>query len=351
LGWTCAALVPSLLSNYAPHYLRGIGLTVPIALVLGAGAAVLSRLGYAVLMHLRSVDLTGVTASAVTFVVPLALLTTAGVIAYRDFHQGWLRHPEAFIAMEVHVNRAANLIKKETPPDTYVYFTPFTPAHPVILIRARDLAPRPVGAFDSHECLVMPDETETAVYVSLTRFEPGLADALGRWADVTTLYTDDVLVGGLPRYSVFRADPAPLTAEPPTGRFGDQFAVWALSDLPEAVTPGTNVEITLGVRALRPPEITPSLFIHLYGIPTPYEGGEMWSQADSQLCTTYPAHLWRTSETIMQSFVLPIPAEAPAGDYLIATGIYPFPEGTRLTVEENPHGYVTLTEVTVDAAP
>ncbi|MGC9349111.1 MAG: hypothetical protein ACP5JG_13280 [Anaerolineae bacterium] len=340
VGWAIAALVPSLFSNYAPHFLRGAGFTVPLALVLGVGATSLGLI-------LRRLSLPQAVQS-----LPLLLLVGAGIISGRDFHQGWLRHPETFIAMEVHVNRAANLVQAETSSDTHVYFSPFTPAHPVIILRARDLAPRPVGAFDSHECLVVPDAGTTAVYTSLTRFEPGLADALARWADVRTLYVDETLVDGLPRYSVFSADPLPLTSSPPAGRFGDQFAVWTLSELPDAVAPRTDVAITLGVRALRPPEITPSLFIHLYGIPTPYEGGEMWSQADSQLCTTYPAHLWRASETIIQSFVLPVPAEAPPGDYLMAMGLYPFPEGTRLPVsepQENPHDYVVLKALEVSA--
>jgi hypothetical protein len=274
--------------------------------------------------------------------------------------------------MEVHANRAANLIASETKPDTPVYFSPFTPAHPVVILRGRDLAPRPVSAFNSHECFVVQDTgAGRAVYVSLTVYEPGFEETLSRWAAVSTLYADAVgAAAPRPRYSVFTADARALTAAEPVGRFGaraespmgdraespigDRFAVWSLSERPTTITAGTSIPVTVGVRALAPPEIAPSLFLHLYGIPTPYDGGTMWSQADSQLCTSYPAHLWRTSETIVQSFVLPVPADAPPGRYLIAMGLYPFPDEPRLPVtvpEGNDHNYVVLSEVQVTAAP
>ena len=341
LGLGVATLVPSLFSNFAPHFLRGAGFTVPLAVVLGIGAAVLSgllaRLGDRVTARL----------------LPLVLLLAVGIVTYRDFAVKWLHDPQTFVAMEMHVNQAVSLIAATTPEDSHVYFTPFTPAHPVIILRAQDLAPRPVGAFNSHECLVLPDATPSespAVYTSLTVYEPSFASSLGAWAQVSTLYEDPTDGAESPRYSVFAATPYPALGTE-VGGFGDQFEVRLLSPIPATVAPGSTLTITLGVRALRTPEIAPSLFIHLYGIPTPYEGGTMWSQADSQLCTSYPAHLWRTDETIIQSFALPLPDDLPSGDYIIGTGLYPFPDGPRLPVTamaDNDDGYVTLRQVSVE---
>jgi len=347
LGWAGAALAPSLFSGGAPHFMRGVGLTVPIGLVIGVGAEVLTGGVEGAARRGRPSGAAWAGAPAVALVLPLALLAGVGVVTYRDFYERWLPHPEAFTAKEVHINRAANIIKAETKPDLPVYFTPFSSTHPVVNFRARDLAPRPEGAFNSHECLVVPDSG--GIYVSLSLYEPSLAERLGRWAPVTTLHTDDVLVDGVPRYAIYRIEAPPPPADP-AGQFGDQFAVWLLSELPEAVTAGGELPVTVGVRALRPPEIAPSLFLHLYGSPTPYEGGAMWSQADSQLCTTYAAHLWRSSEMIIQSFDLPVPAGLPDGRYEIAMGLYPFPDGTRLPVTEpgdTVHDYVTLATVEV----
>jgi hypothetical protein len=313
-------------------------------LVLGAGAATLSS----VLGRFRWL--------AVSRVLLLLLFLAAGIVTERDFRSRWLTHPETFVVMEMHINEAANLVREETGPDTFVYFSPFTLAHPVVILRGQDLAPRPIGAFNSHECWVIPDAAASgdgaASYVSLTLYEPSFADQLLRWADVSLLYEDVVDLAPRPRYSVYAAMPAMPEPVGPVVQFGDQFEVRRLSPLPEKVSPGTTLTVTMGVRALRTPEIAPSLFLHLYSIPTPYEGGTMWSQADSQLCTSYPAHLWRLAETVIQSFTLTVPAEVPEGDYVVGLGMYPFPAGARVPVvspRENNWDYVGLQELKVIA--
>jgi len=48
-----------------------------------------------------------------------------------------------------------------TPTEQPVYFSPFTPTHPVVRYLSPLLAPRPVGAFDSHQCLVLAAEPAT----------------------------------------------------------------------------------------------------------------------------------------------------------------------------------------------
>jgi len=346
LGLSVSALVPSLFSNFAPHFLRGAGFIVPLCLVLGAGAATLSsvlgRFGW--LAESRT--------------LPVLVFLVAGIVTGRDFHNGWLTHPQTFVAMEMHINEAANLIREETGPDTYVYFSPFTPAHPVVILRGQDLAPRRVSAFNSHECWVVPDAaasvdgtpSEGAVYVSLTTYEPSFAHQLSRWADVSLLYEDVTDLAPRPRFSVYAATPQMPEPVGPVVQFGDQFEVQRLNSLPETVSPGMTLTVTVGVRALRTPEIAPSLFLHLYSIPTPYEGGTMWSQADSQLCTSYPAHLWRPEETVIQSFALAVPADVPKGYYVIGMGLYPFPDGVRVPVvspRSNDWDYVGLQELEV----
>jgi hypothetical protein len=288
------------------------------------------------------------------WLAPLLLIVPAGFVSYRDFNAGWLNHPETFVSMEMHVNQAANLIQAATPEDVYVYFTPFTPGHPVLILRARDLAPRSFGAFSSHECLVVP--ASRAAYVSLTRYEPSFEANLAQWGSVTTLYADAGHDGGgeaPPRYTVFDFVPADWASSAPVARFGDQFEVRLLNTLPEAAAPGDTVPVVVGVRALRTPEVAPSLFLHLYGIPTPYEGGVMWGQADSQLCTSYPSHLWRTTEMVIQRFELPVPLDLDEERVVIGLGLYPFPDGQRLPVaapRDNPHDYVTLHDLVIKEA-
>lgn len=335
-GLAAATLAPSLLSNFAPHFLRGAGFVVPLSILLGMGGAAIAslvvRLGW----------------TAESRALPVLLLVAVGIVTGRDFHARWLTHPETFTAMEMHINEAANLLREVTPPDTPAYFSPFTPAHPVVIMRGHDLAPRPTAAFNSHECWVVPDVP--AAYVSLTLYEPSFSDQLSRWAHVDLIYEDETDAAPRPRYSVFKAVPRALRGSSPVGQFSDQFEVWSLTPLPDQVVPGSILTLTLGVRALRSPELAPSLFLHLYTVPTPYEGGAMVSQSDAQLCTSYPAHLWREDETVIQSFRLVVPPDAETGSHLIGMGLYPFPEGPRLPVvmpRDSEHDYVALHELRI----
>ena len=328
LAWGGGAWLPSLLSNQAPHFLRASGMAVPVALVAGMGCALMVQGARKYISFGGAV------------VLPALLLVLTAGQTFKDFHQTWVSHPDTFIVMEQHVNRGIDYVREHTEANVYVYFTPFTPAHPVISFRAADLAPRPIGAFDSHQCLVLPD-TE-AVYVSLTMYEGSFAQRLAQWAEVRPLYEDNAGTG--PRYSIWTAQsrfPAPVM----TVHFAERFAVDFLQALPEKIAPGMELRVALGIRPLVIPDTLPSLFVHLYGDPTPYAGGTLWAQADSQVCASYPAHLWRLEETIVQEFVLTFPDALPPGDYEIAIGMYPFPEGPRLpitTAEGSEYQYVVL---------
>ncbi len=315
LGWGIVALMPSLLSNLAPHFLRASGMTVPIGLILGSGALVLTW----VMRRLQQ--------PALAMALPALLLVLVGFDTYADFHVTWVRDPETFILMEQHINQGINYIREETESDRYVYFTPFTPAHPVILFRSPNLAPRPVAAFDSHQCLVIPNHD--AVYMSLTMYEPSFQSRLAAWADVTPLFKDSAGPGGKERYTVFSAHPHLNDEFRPDVTFGDQLNVGLLRPLSTTVSSGGTLPVALGIRPRQTLDTSYSLFVHLYGDPTPYEGGQLWGQADSQICASYPAHLWRTEETIVQEFPLTI-GDLPPGEYDVAIGVYSFPEGPRL---------------------
>lgn len=349
IGWGLLAGLPSLLSNQAPHFLRAAGLTIPTALIIGAGAQALARLGIKPPLKYLSLKMPALKAPTLWSIVPLVLLALAGYTTYVDYHQRWLTHPETFKLMEEPLNRSINYIRSSVPPDVHVYFSPFTPAHPVIGYRSADLAPRPIGAFDSHQCLVIPDTA--GVYVSLTPYEPSFLTTLATWRDASILYEGPSWEDGPARYTVIWADPPPPPRRSTTSTsFGDRLSVRVMQPMSTNLPPGTTVPIVLGIRAQRPLSQPLSIFVHLYGDPTPYEGGPMWAQADSQICASYPTVLWHPDETVIQTFVLATPSDLPKGSYSIVAGVYQFPDGARLPVTAPPHleaDYVTLKNVTV----
>ena len=340
-GFAVAAWLPSFLSDAPPNFSRAVGLVIPTALLMGAGGAWMARQLQRLLRH------------PAAGLVPLLLVAWTGANTYHDFNQVWLRSTGLYLGFEQHINAAADFVRDHTPPGEAVYFSPFLAAHPDVLYRSADLAPRAVAAFTGGECTAV--STRPAVYVSLTDFEPGFQASLARWADLGVLHQEPGGLNGAPRWTAFSAAARPASLQPaelPVARFGDLFEVRPLLPLPAMVAAGQALSVTLGVHPLGPVPFAPSLFVHLYGNPTPYQGGPLWAQADSELCTSYPANLWRTDETIVQSFNLAISASVPPGAYTVAIGLYPFPDGARLPVTSPPGppaNYFTIHHLTVTA--
>lgn len=339
IGWAFLAVLPSILSDQAPNFLRAIGLTLPVALVAGAGCWSIER------------GVRRVWDRRIAYVFPLGFLIVGGMTSYQDFHLRWLRHPEVFGFMEQHVNRAIGFVKTSTPDEMPVYFSPFSPLHSVLFFRKADLSPRQVGAFDSHYCLVVSDVP--AAYVSVTTYEPLFRQTLSLWADTTILRQDQTASQASPRYTIFRATPHPesLAGESQDAPvFDDAIRLSLLSPISFTIDAGETISFYLGLRALRPLDQVYSVFVHLYGEPTPYEGGALWAQGDSWICASYPTVFWHSNETIIQEFVLPVPADVPSGPYVIAVGVYQSPSGARLPVtapESQEWDYFVLRQVEI----
>lgn len=335
VGLIPVSLLPSLLSRDAPHFLRAAGLTVPVAMLVGAGAWKLE-------WGLRRVHRRQ-TPVGLLSVILLMLLTA--VLTHQAIRR-WYRHPYVFLLMEQHVNQGANFIRTAVPEETPVYFSPFYSSHPVIAFRRADLAPRPVGAFDSHHCMVISQSP--AVYVSVTLYEPDFRQKLSPWAETTVLFQDPG--ENPPRYTVFQAVMKPESLQGPgtvQAVFGDQIEMRLPAPISPTVDAGATVPIHLTLRALRPLDRAYSVFIHLYGDPTPYEGGPLWSQADTPACEPYFSNLWRPTERIVQTFPLSIPPSIPPGRYWVGAGIYDSTTGIRLSLPEWAHNVLSLGELEI----
>ncbi|MCC6615881.1 MAG: glycosyltransferase family 39 protein [Anaerolineae bacterium] len=347
---TGASLAPALLTTDALKPLRAVGLIVPLALIVGLGAAWLETMlgGLRLPAQIRGTDAkngvptrrmgtdnsasaagtNGISWRALALLLPVVLIGWAGMATSRDFAT-WVRSPDLFLPMEQHIYRGIDAIAAHAPPDAPVYFSPFTPAHPVLRLRLDALAPRPVSAFERADCLRLPDAAE-AYYFALTMFDASFAQALSPWASVTA--TDWVAPDDEDRYAIYRAQPERTLFEQEMITFGERLAVSLSADPPAHVTPGETIPLDLLVRAQVPLDREYTLFAHLYGDPTPYEGGELWAQADVPLCPSSPPPTWRADEIIIQPAALAIPAEVPAGDYQIALGLYETASHERLGV-------------------
>lgn len=328
LGLVPVSLLPSLMSRDAPHFLRAVGLTVPIAIIVGAGAWGVETVLRRVRPRFLSVFL------------PLAL-TLLTIVTTVQSATHWLHHPYVFLLMEQHVNQGANFTRTVVPEDTPVYFSPFYPSHPVVLFRSADLAPRHVGAFDSHLCMVV--SKAPAIYVSVTLYEPDFQEKLSRWAETTVPFQDPE--ASPPRYTVFQAVPKSEFLQNPgviQAVFGERVEVRLVEPISSTTNAGETVPVHLALRALQPLGQAYSLFVHLYGDPTPYEGGPLWAQADGPACGPYTSDLWQTDEWVLTTFSAAIPADLPSGRYQVGLGIYDSATGIRLPLPGQAHDFLPL---------
>jgi 4-amino-4-deoxy-L-arabinose transferase-like glycosyltransferase len=321
-----ASLAPALLTTDALKPLRAVGVLVPLALSLGGGVDRLMRWWSGRTRHvtgtrhaasLQRVRLPVRTRRAASVfiisVTVMILLSLSALITLRDFGT-WVRSDDLYLPMEQHLNRAIGALANDVSAAP-VYFSPFTPSHPVIRLRAGDLAPRPVSAFTSSECLRLPNSAE-ADYFALTLFDDGLEARLTPYAAVSLLYRE---AGDTPRYAVYRAQPdATLFTQPDDAQFAGRLGARVLAQTDDEQT----VALTLALRALVPLDRAYTLFAHVYGDPTPYEGGVLWAQADMPLCLSSPPQTWRNDERIIQTATLTLPADLPTGGYDVAIGIY-----------------------------
>lgn len=328
VGLVVLSLLPSLLSHHAPHFLRALGLVIPVALITGAGIWGVER-------WMRRI-----VGSRVTTGVLAAFFAFVSWNTWQEVNVRWMRHPGIFAALEQHINHSINFIRKNVPPDEPVYLSPFTLSHPVVVFRRADLAPRPVGAFAANICFVIPERPAT--YASIILYEPDFPKMLSHWAETTLLFQEPGV--DPPRYAVFRAVPRPEFLDRsrwPSAQFGDAIEMRILDSLPPTAGPGDEISLPLGLQALHPLDKVYSVFVHLYGTPPPWEGGRLWAQGDRLVCESYPSILWRPEEWVIQTFRFSLPADIPAGKYLVAVGIYEAPAGARLPVEaegENKNG-------------
>jgi hypothetical protein len=322
------SILPSLLSEFPPHFLRSVGLTVPIALLIGLGAANLARLAGALgrptpKARLVAERLGGLAAGGL-------LLITAGT-TYHDFHGVWLRLPAIEGQFERPIHRAvqALLLDEEHASDAPIYFAPYELTHPVIQFSRHRLAGRRVGAFDSRACLVVPRRPATYVVAQdgaalLAALEPwGRAEARTRPLGATMI-------------RLWPADDQLIRAADWVAQFGAALEVRAPAAGAQAVARGETLTWQWRFRALRPLPRPYSLFVHLYRIAEDgsVDVGRKWAQGDQQLCASYPTTLWQADEVIVQAYALSVPEDAPPGRYGVAIGVYDSDSGERLADEE-----------------
>lgn len=141
----------------------------------------------------------------------------------------------------------------------------------------------------------------------------------------------------------FVLDAAPAGLEP-TVSFGESVQLLGCEP-PEPVAAGETLTLNCYWQATG--EMPPNRYVafaHLIAA-----GSDQLVTQDDHILgrERYPLNAWQPGEVIRESYALPVPADAAAGEYRIALGIYTWPDLTRLVVPGNADNVAVLTPVRV----
>jgi 4-amino-4-deoxy-L-arabinose transferase-like glycosyltransferase len=198
-----------------------------------------------------------------------------------------------------------------------------------------------------------PERHEVVLLPTPPLQQTGVAAAVRRW-----LAAGDagLVLGSLEVRSTLvdqPATPLPLpddldVAIPMTATLGDQVRFLGY-DLPQpAVRAGERLELTLYWQALRPMDVSYSVFTHLLG-----PSSEIIAQDDGvPQDGAYPTTAWQPGEVVADPYSFVIPADTEAGSYPLEVGMYRLETGTRLPVidaggQRVPDDRLLLAELTV----
>ncbi len=357
-AFAIASILPSLFSEFPPHFLRSIGLTAPVALVVGLGMVRLAKWIASSALALRRWLAKSDAVSAenavrlVAAAVPAVLVLAMTITTYHDFHETWLNLPQVGPLFEQPLHQAVSTIEQLQPApsleDARLYFVPYELTHPVIQLSQRRLSTSQVRAFDSRQCVIVP--ARPAIYVVSSERDPLFPQPLAAYGETQVL-------ARLSGASLWRLTPTQSLMEQPddwVAQFSDateeQFTVEVRVSAPRALRfqPGERLTWQMRFRALRPSQQPYSLFVHLYQLSLSGEVdvNRKWAQGDQQLCASYPTTLWDSEERVIQTYYLDLPRDSPAGEYVVAIGVYGADTGERLATE-NGASYAVLQRIEV----
>lgn len=259
----------------------------------------------------------------------LFFLLWAGANTWRTFDR-WLAEYRLVLWVDDRINAAMAFIEVNTPPEMPIYIAELD-YHPVAEFHAYHLQ-REVHYFDfsdaaENTCFVTP--REPAVYLDLPIIVNQQARRMADYGTVDILFqhpdNEYHILRFIPHEDVMLDwDHAAL--------MGDSLSVRAVQPITNSVQPGDTLTIYLGMRLQQPLSQQYNWFVHLQGIPTPYDGGIQYSAGDTPLCSAAMDARRTPDETLIQKVQLAIPADLTPGNYHLGIGLYDPATGARLPI-------------------
>ena len=332
-------LVPTVLSEYAPHFRRAVGAAPLTALFAGLGLAELwafrsslvqpgARAG---MVARRPAFVTRLASYGLPALIGVALLGS-GYLSATNYFTRWGSSADLYYAYDQGLWEIGQYVLSLPPAET-VYISPRPAADTTLAFAWRD--GRSVRHFDARHAFVAVPPGQAATYIIVEHEDfrgLGVLKSLYPDARETRRFLDR---SGQTYAQAFRVESTTQPLRRPTfqvaGMISPRWEQPAIElagyDLDSLMhRPGETFYLQLWWRALvesdPPAEPDWTVFTHLLG-PSRPDGSPVWAGADGRPGQgSAPISTWAPGELVLDEYQLKVPADAPPGEYRIEIGLY-----------------------------
>ena len=334
LTWLALMSVPAVLAQYGATTKRAIGAMPAVVMLIATRLLVPCD----ALRHwpARRLPPWPKVVRLVLLIVVGAGFAYTGVVTYRDYFVIWGQDSGLFIHFEAGLSAIGDYIGK-LPAKERVYISPAPPEHPSIVLHSNQR--QDVKGYNGRVCLVLPTRvTEDTTYVIVPGDDKNSLGLLQKYFPEGGIVGEGPLHYQQPYFLAYRVPArAELEIEPShqlKANWADEIELLGYDLDTPTYKGGEAIRLTLYYHALREMRVNYTVFVHLRGPYNPATDGPLWGQDDSEPCRyCYPTAVWDVGEMVIDTmFAIPIPADAPPGDYDLVMGFYQWPTLERLPV-------------------
>lgn len=308
LIWLGVMVLPSVLTDFAPHFGRSIAVTPTIALITAYGFATLvERIRFRLLVY-----------SFLLFALAFGAVST-----FNDYFNIWAESTGKFESFDVGLLSLAQKLRAR-PPNETLFLTPVERDHYTIQF---GLQGADAKSFNGSYALVLPESGSAGAYGIVTRSDPRTLTRLQKvfpsGRAVETIYD----FAGQPYAVIFRVEGTgqPLPSKRVNARLGEQIALLGY----DAVRTGNDIALTLYWGSLAEARADYTVFVHLLE-----SSGRVIAQDDAQPGhRSYPTSRWRAGQVVLDDYHLVVPPGA-RDELKIEIGMYVLDTGARLRVTD-----------------
>ncbi len=323
LAWLAVMVLPSALTDFAPHFGRSLGATPAIALIVAEGFAQVANPA----ISARVLRVGQLLPRPMRRLLP-ALLLIAGLASsaystYHDYFDVWGAGTGLFDSFDVGLLSLAQKLHSR-PGNESIYLSPVDHNHYTVQF---GLGGAEARSFDGRRVLVLPEPGAMAAYGIITRDDTRSLGRLGkifprgRVGETIQDFTFQ------PYAAIFRAEDAPQIA--PQKSVGARLDETITLIGYDVARDGNVIALTVYWGSIAETRGDYTVFAHVIDA-----SSRVWAQDDAQPGRgSYPTSRWRAGEVVIDDYRLVIPAGAPRGErseYQIEIGMYILETGARV---------------------